>query len=93
MEEAELGKIHYTQLQPSDWPDPEWDTYRREVGRLLAEGHEGRWALIKGDQVFGVFDTPDEAEAAGIQRFLCTAFLVRQIHTFEPVRPFPNLWM
>ena len=54
---------------------------------------EGRWALIKGDAVHGVFDTPDEATAAGIQRFLCTAFLVRQIHTFEPVRPFPNRWM
>jgi hypothetical protein len=60
------------------------------VGPLLAEGHEGRWALIKGDEVFGVFDTTDEAEAAGIKRFLCTGFLIRQIHTFEPVRRAPN---
>ena len=35
--------IHYTEL-PEDTPDSplyqEWNTYRREVGRLLAEGHE-----------------------------------------------------
>ena len=36
--------IHYTQLaeaRPGDDFYLEWNTYRREVGRLLAEGHEG----------------------------------------------------
>src|SRR5437868_3856214 len=27
----------------------EWNYYRREVGRLLAEGQEGRFVLIKGE--------------------------------------------
>src|SRR5712671_3923260 len=42
--------IHYTEL-PEDASEGriagEWNFYRREIGRLLAEGHEGRWVLIK----------------------------------------------
>ena len=42
--------IHYTEL-PAAQPDSqlyhEWNFYRREAGRLLAEGHEGHWVLIK----------------------------------------------
>jgi hypothetical protein len=42
--------IHYTELPEDTSEGPiarEWNFYRREVGRLLAEGHEGRWVLIK----------------------------------------------
>lgn len=44
-------------------------TYRRELPRLLAEGHEGRYALIKGDQLLSVWDTFDDACQAGRERF------------------------
>jgi hypothetical protein len=36
-------------------------TYRRELRRLLAEGHAERFVLIKGDEVIGVWDTSDDA--------------------------------
>jgi hypothetical protein len=42
------GTIHYSQLPPAEPGSRiarEWETYRREVGRLLAEGHEGRFLL------------------------------------------------
>ena len=48
----------------------EWNTYRREVQRLLAEGSEGKYALIKGDQIVGVFDSWDAARQAGLAQFL-----------------------
>lgn len=80
--------IHYTEL-PEAKPDSplyrEWEVYRREAARLLAEGNAGRHVLIKGAQIIGVWDTHDEAAAAGYQRFLGQPFLVHQIQKRERV--------
>jgi hypothetical protein len=62
---------------------PEWETYRREVGRLLAEGHEGQWVLVKGDQIVGLYDTDAAAEAEGHRRFLLGPFLIHHIQERE----------
>src|SRR5438105_1492409 len=46
---GQTAAIHYTQLPESPPGSPmagEWDLYRREVGRLLAEGNEGKWILF-----------------------------------------------
>jgi hypothetical protein len=61
--------IHYTQL-----PEPlansavyqEEKTFRRELPRLLAEGHENKWAVITGDEVIGLYDSIDEADRVGL---------------------------
>jgi hypothetical protein len=63
MRESTPTTIHHTKLPEGDPSDREYQTYRREAGRLVAEGHDGKWALIKGDDVFGVFDALDEARA------------------------------
>ena len=80
--------IHYSQLPPAE-PDSriaqEWETYRREVSRLLAEGDEGRFVLIKGDQIIGLFDTCEEARAAGAGRFLLQPYLIQQVRSREPL--------
>src|SRR5436190_17712346 len=50
--------IHYTQLAPAAPDSPlaaEWEVYRREVGRLIEEGQEGKWVLIKGEEIIGLF--------------------------------------
>jgi len=44
-------------------------TYLRELPRLLAEGHEGRHALIKGEEVLSIWDTFEDAYQAGRERF------------------------
>ena len=55
-------------------------TYFRELPRLLEEGHEGRAALIKGDAIIGLWDTPADAYQAGRERFgLDQAFLAQPI--------------
>ncbi len=80
--------IPWNELPPADPNSPlaaEWETYRREVGRLLAEGKEGKVALIKGDEIIGIYDTWDEAKRVGLERFLLEPHTVRPILSREPV--------
>jgi hypothetical protein len=79
--------IHYSQLPPSrpDDPAPEWETFRREVGRLIAEGHEGKWVLLRGDQIIGLFDTEDDAKEEGYRRYMLTGFNVQHVATYQPL--------
>lgn len=80
--------IHYTELPPARPGEPlaeEWETYRREVGRLLAEGHEGRYVLIKGNQIIGMWDTQAEAFATVDRCFPFQPVLVHQIQQRERI--------
>jgi hypothetical protein len=79
--------IPYTDLPPASPDSPladEWDTYRQEVGRLLSEGKQGQFVLIKRRQVVGLYATEREALAHGYQMFPCQAFLVHQVREREP---------
>lgn len=44
-------------------------TYLREVPRLLEEGEEGRYALLKGDEILSIWDTQSDAIQAGVDKF------------------------
>jgi hypothetical protein len=80
--------IHYTELveDTSDTPAArDWNRYRREVGRLLAQGHEGKWVLIKGGEIVGIWDTEEEANRVRLQKFLMQDVLIHQVLTNEPV--------
>jgi hypothetical protein len=86
-------KLHYTELKPARPGDPigtEWDTYRQEVGRLFAEGHEGKFVLITGTTILGIFASKREALDEGYRHYLLGGFLVQQILTWEPVIRNPN---
>jgi hypothetical protein len=79
--------VPYTELPEAKPGEPlaeEWNVYRREVGRWLAEGLEGRHVLIKGQEVIGIYGSSEEAVAAGLQRYLLQPFLVHPIRTEEP---------
>jgi hypothetical protein len=80
--------IPYTEL-PDTKPDSplyrEWNYYRREVGRLLAEGQEGRFVLIKGEEVIGIWNTEEEARAVALQKYLMQPCLIHQVRSREPV--------
>lgn len=60
----------------------ELKTYEREKPRLLGEG-EGKFALIKGDIVAGVWDTYEDAIQAGYTQFKLEPFLVKKIEAME----------
>lgn len=84
----ELPTIHHTELPPAKPGESlaeEWETYRREVGRLLAEGNEGRYILIKGQQIIGIWDRQDDALATGYKMFLLQPFMVQRIQERERV--------
>ncbi len=79
--------IHYAELGPME-PGlliEEWDTYRREVGRLLAEGYEGHFVLIVGETIIGIYDTWNEARTVAVNRFHGQPTLTHQILTREPL--------
>jgi hypothetical protein len=72
-------------MAPTSPVSREWNTYRREVGRLLSEGHEGEFALIKGEEVVGLFPTFAEGIREGRARYQFQPFLVQQIREREPL--------
>jgi hypothetical protein len=87
-EPAIAGEVQPLWDLPPDNPlNTEWGLFRRERPRLLAEGHEGRWALIKGEELVGLFDTRDEARNAGLARFGVVSMLVQQVlRWYKPLR-------
>src|SRR5262249_24960502 len=92
---AERRTIHWTELPEDTSGGPlaaEANFYRREVGRLLAEGHEGKWVLIKGEAIIGIWDTREEAFAAASNRFFRQAVLVKQIIEREPLLRLSLRW-
>src|SRR5205814_1647250 len=87
--------IHWTELPEDTSGGPlatEANFYRCEVGRLLAEGHEGKWVLIKGEEIIGIWDTRQEAFAVADGRFLLQQVLVKQILEWEPLIRLPLRW-
>lgn len=87
--------IHWTELPEETEPGGnavEWNFYRREVGRLLVEGHDNRWVLVKGEHVVGIWDTQAEALADARTRFLSQPVLVKQILEWEPLVRVPHRW-
>src|SRR5262245_53082280 len=87
-DQAEQPTIHYSQL-PDGPPDSPiataWNFYRRTISRLLAEGHQGKWVLIKNEEIVGIWDTEGEAGAVRVERFLLQPVLIKQILAQEPI--------
>ncbi len=68
----------------------EVSVYLRELPRLLKEGQEGRFVLIKGDQVLSVWDTFDDACQAGVDRLgVGVPFLAQPIEARYLDYPWP----
>nr|WP_298724398.1 hypothetical protein [uncultured Steroidobacter sp.] len=61
-------------------------TYNRLLPELLAQ--KGKYVLIKGAELAGIFDSYRDALAAGYQRFKLDSFLVKQVTSAEHVACF-----
>ena len=61
----------------------ELETYRKALPNWVEE--EGRWTLILGDEIAGVFDTFAEAVDHGYEKYGLAPFMVKPIHQVEPV--------
>lgn len=60
----------------------ELKTFQLNRDRLLATG-EGKFVLVHGDEVVGVFESKMDAISQGYQKFGNTPFLVKQILKVE----------
>jgi hypothetical protein len=78
-------------LPPGSPLETEWNTFRRELPRLLKEGHRGRYALIQGETVAGVWDTFRDGLQAGYERFGLTPFMVQPVVIHQ--RPLRAGWL
>src|SRR5260221_11942974 len=58
-------------------------TFLRELPRLVVEEEEGRYALVKGDEVISVWDTYRDAAQVGQEKFGSEPFLIHQIHAHD----------
>ena len=56
----------------------EYEYYRTRRNDLLTK-HNGKFALIKGKEVVGIFDTDQDAYKAGLLRFGNVPFLIARI--------------
>lgn len=84
----ERPTIHWTELQKDTSGGElatEWNYCLKQIGRLLAEGQEGRWVLIVGEKIIGLYDTDQEGHQVRAQRFLRQPVLLQQILSREPV--------
>ena len=57
----------------------EFATYRRELIKLIADGHGGRFALIRENAVLGIWNSPSEASEEGRRRFGMDPITVKRI--------------
>ncbi len=69
--------------------EKEQETYKRRLAELTSD--EGKFVLIHGDDIFGVYGTYEDALAAGYQQFNLEPFLVKQIQTVEQVQSFTRI--
>jgi hypothetical protein len=72
---------------PTDRPlQIEIETYNAKLSELL--GSVGKFVLIKGTQVEGIYDTYADALKIGYERFKLEPFLVKQIAPGEQIHFF-----
>lgn len=55
------------------------------VKQDLLKAHEGKFALIKGEEFIGAYDSPDNAYDEGVKRFGREQFLVKRITEQEEI--------
>lgn len=66
--------------------EAELKTYESSLQSLLAD--EGKFVLIKGDQVLGVYETYADAIQSGYEKCELEPFLVRKIEATEHIHFF-----
>jgi hypothetical protein len=66
--------------------EKELGTYQNKLQELIP--NEGKFVLIHGDQVAGIWETYEDALQAGYQRFGLEPFLVKRIQWSETIQNF-----
>ncbi len=67
--------------------DSELETYERHKEELLGSA-EGKFVLIRGEEIAGVYETKADAIAQGYRKYGNVPFLVKQILKIETPQNF-----
>jgi hypothetical protein len=59
-------------------------------GEWLAH-HQGKFALVRGQEAAGFYDTAESAYAEGVQRWGNVPFLIKQVLLEDPIEHVPAL--
>jgi len=65
--------------------------YYNKMKLDLITKHEGKYALIKGQELKGIYNSEFEAYEAGVKMFKDEAFLIKHITKEEETVEFPAL--
>lgn len=65
--------------------EKELETYKKNLAELK-DGNEGKFALVHGDDVVGIFVAYEDAVKSGYERFKLEPFLVKKIEAVEAVQ-------
>ena len=82
--------VDTARLQGIEAIETELAFYTEKKEELLA-AHEGKYALIKGRELLGLFDTFPQAYEAGLRKVGNKPMLIKQVLRQEPVEHFPAL--
>jgi hypothetical protein len=66
--------------------EKELATYQKKLEELLP--HEGKYVLIGGEEIAGIWDTYEDALQAGYQKYGLHPFLVKRIEWVESIHTF-----
>lgn len=61
-------------------------TYQAHLIDLVAD--EGKFVVVRGEEIFGPFASYEDALGAGYERFGPVEFLVKQVWRVEPIQYF-----
>jgi hypothetical protein len=64
--------------------EKELETYKNKLPEL--KQHEGKFVLIKGEEIIDTFTSYEDAIKEGYKRFNLEPFLVKQIHAIEQIQ-------
>ena len=64
----------------------ELEAFRKARPELLAQGKDGEFALVYGDQVAGTYGTYELALEAGYEKFELEPFFVKKVEAIEQVK-------
>ena len=64
--------------------EKELETYKNKLPELKQD--EGKYVLIRGDEVIDTYTSYEDAIKEGYRRFNLEPFLVKQIHSIEQIQ-------
>jgi hypothetical protein len=62
--------------------------YKAHKEAFIEHGHAGKFVVIKGDEVFDIFRTYEDALRQGLKKYGNVPFLIKEISQFEMVNFF-----